>query len=239
MQAVTAHILVTGASRGIGAAIAENLTARGARVCGHARTDQGAFLGEDLATDGAAGRLWTRALAALDCRIDVVINNAGVYEPAPLDMDDTAWAAAGLRDWTINLRASAELSRHAVRNWRARAMGGRIINIASRAAWRGDSPDYWHYAASKAGMVAMTRTISRGYAADQILAFAVCPGFVETDMAAEALSSADATRIVGEVPLGRVATAAEVAGAVTYLALDAPPSMTGAALDINGASYVR
>src|SRR5678816_4694725 len=93
------------------------------------------------------------------------------------------WQAAWARTLQINLQASADLSRKAVLHWRERGTGGRIVNIASRAAYRGDSPAHWHYAASKAGMVAMTKSIARGYAAEEILAFAICPGFTMTGMA--------------------------------------------------------
>ncbi len=233
------HVLVTGSTRGIGAAIAEGLIARGARLAGHGRTETAASLGADLAEPGAAEALWARALARLDGRIDVLINNAGVFEAVSVDAEPTVWRAAWERTLRINLQASADLCRLAVLHWRGVRLPGRVVNIASRAAWRGDSPDHWHYGAAKAGMVAMTRSIARAHAREGILAFAVCPGFVETEMASDHLSGAEAPSIVSEIPLGRVARPEEVASATVYLALDAPPSMTGAALDINGASYVR
>jgi NAD(P)-dependent dehydrogenase (short-subunit alcohol dehydrogenase family) len=139
----------------------------------------------------------------------------------------------------INLTAAAELCRLAVLHWQDRGTGGRIVNIASRAAYRGDSPQHWHYAASKAGMVAMTKSIARGYAKDGILAFAVCPGFTMTGMAEEYLESRGGDKLLADIPLGRVASPEEVAEVARFLALDAPPSMTGAVLDVNGASYVR
>uniref|UniRef100_UPI0038F7DDB9 SDR family NAD(P)-dependent oxidoreductase n=2 Tax=Bacteria TaxID=2 RepID=UPI0038F7DDB9 len=117
--------------------------------------------------------LWDAALAAHGGRIDVLINNAGVFEANPITRDDAAWVAEWERTMRINLTAAAELCRLAVLHWQDRGTGGRIVNIASRAAYRGDSPQHWHYAASKAGMVAMTKSIARGYAKDGILAFAV------------------------------------------------------------------
>jgi 3-oxoacyl-[acyl-carrier protein] reductase len=126
-----------------------------------------------------------------------------------------------------------------VRHWQAGERGGRIVIIASRAAHRGDSPDHWHYAASKAGMVAMTKTIARGYARDGILAFAICPGFTMTGMAEEYLESRGGDKLLADIPLGRVAMPDEIAEMARWCALDAPPSMTGAVLDVNGASYVR
>jgi NAD(P)-dependent dehydrogenase (short-subunit alcohol dehydrogenase family) len=149
------------------------------------------------------------------------------------------WQTAWTRTLQINLQASADLSRRAVLHFRQRASPGRLVNVASRAAYRGDSPAHWHYAASKAGMVAMTKSIARGYAAEGILAFAVCPGFVMTGMASDYVASRGGDKLLADIPLGRVAEPAEVAGVVAYLALDAPPSMTGAVLDVNGASFVR
>jgi NAD(P)-dependent dehydrogenase (short-subunit alcohol dehydrogenase family) len=238
------HILVTGPTRGIGAAAADALTARGVRLVGHGRADAAGVLGADLAQPGAADGLWDRALAALDGRIDVLVNNAGIFEPIAVDAAADDWQAAWDRTMRINLQASADLCRRAVLHWRERGAqagrtGGRIVNVASRAAYRGDSPAHWHYAASKAAMVAMTKSIARGYAGEQILAFAVCPGFTMTGMAEDYLSSRGGEKLLADIPLGRVADPAEVANTIAYLALDAPPSMTGAVLDINGASYVR
>jgi NAD(P)-dependent dehydrogenase (short-subunit alcohol dehydrogenase family) len=240
----TAHILVTGSTRGIGAAIVETLAERGVRYIGHGRANADLVLAADLAEPGAADGLWERALERLDGRIDVLVNNAGVFEPVAVDASPADWQAAWRRTMQINLQAAADLCRRAVLHWRDRGAstgkgGGRIVNVASRAAYRGDSPAHWHYAASKAGMVAMTKSIARGYAAEGILAFAVCPGFTMTGMADDYLASRGGDKLLADIPLGRVATPEEVANTVAYLALDAPPSMTGAVLDINGASYVR
>jgi NAD(P)-dependent dehydrogenase (short-subunit alcohol dehydrogenase family) len=239
MPAPTPHILVTGGTRGIGAAIVQTLEGRGAKVIAHGRADSAAVVGVDLADPGAADRLWDRALERLDGRIDVLINNAGVFEAIAVDASTDDWSAAWSRTMQINLQASADLSRRAILHWRDRGAPGRLINIASRAAYRGDSPAHWHYAASKAGMVAMTKSIARGYAGQGILAFAVCPGFVMTGMAEDYLASRGGDKLLADIPLGRVAEPAEVASVATYLALDAPASMTGAVVDVNGASFVR
>lgn len=233
------HVLVTGGTRGIGAAIVEAMTARGAHVVAHGRVDTPSSIGADLAEAGAADRLWERALERLDGRIDALVNNAGVFEPVAVEATSDAWREAWARTMQINLLASADLCRRAVLHFQDRGGGGRIVNIASRAAYRGDSPAHWHYAASKAGMVAMTKSIARGYAAEAILAFAICPGFVMTGMAEDYLSSRGGEKLLADIPLGRVAEPAEVASIAAYLALDAPASMTGAVLDVNGASYVR
>jgi NAD(P)-dependent dehydrogenase (short-subunit alcohol dehydrogenase family) len=225
-------ILLTGSSRGIGAAIHEALAASGATVIGHGRRSG---IPADFDEPGAAQALWDEANR--QARIDVLINNAGIFEDNPLEAED--WTQNWERTLRVNLTASAELCRLAVLDWRRRGASGRIVNIASRAAYRGDSPAHWHYAASKAGMVAMTKTIARAYARDNILAFAICPGFTMTGMADDYLESRGGDKLLAEIPLGRVAMPEEVAAAAKFLALEAPPSMTGAVLDVNGASYVR
>jgi 3-oxoacyl-[acyl-carrier protein] reductase len=231
------HILLTGASRGIGAAITERLASENVKLISLSSVDG------DLADPATPARLWNSALERLGGRIDVLINNAGVFEANPIDASDDAWAANWARTMQINLTASTELSRHAVRYWHARGQDkgrdGRIINIASRAAHRGDSPAHWHYAASKAGMLGVTKTIARAYAAQSIYAFAICPGFTMTGMAEDYVASRGGDKLLADIPLGRVAEAEEVAEIATFCALEAPPSMTGAVLDVNGASYIR
>nr|WP_295670837.1 SDR family oxidoreductase [Sphingomonas sp.] len=230
------NILLTGSSRGIGAAIAEALDRPDVAIIGHG-TASG--IRADFSEPAAPRALWAAALDQLDGRIDVLINNAGVFEPNPVDSPHDEWVAEWERTMRINLTASAELCRLAVTHWQARQSGGRIVNIASRAAYRGDSPAHWHYAASKAGMVAMTKSIARGYAAEGILAFAICPGFTMTGMAEDYLASRGGDKLLADIPLGRVASPGEVATAAKFLALEAPPSMTGGVIDVNGASYVR
>jgi 3-oxoacyl-[acyl-carrier protein] reductase len=231
-----ANIFVTGSSRGIGKSIVEALS--GHNVVGHSTRGGEGMIAADLADPDATRALWWEAMGRLDGRIDVLVNNAGVFEAAPIDQADEAWTAAWERTMRINLTASAELCRLAVLHFRENG-GGRIVNVASRAAYRGDSPAHWHYAASKAGMVGMTKSIARGYAAQGILAFAVCPGFTMTGMAEDYLASRGGDKLLADIPLGRVADTDEVAETVRWLALQAPPSATGAVIDVNGASYVR
>lgn len=227
------HILITGASRGIGAAIAASFDPATTTVVAFSSKDG------DLNDPTVPARLWADALSALGGRIDVLINNAGVFEENPITRADAEWLASWDRTMQINLTASADLCRRAVLHWQASGASGRIVNIASRAAYRGDSPAHWHYAASKAGMVAMTKTIARAYAKDGIYAFAICPGFTMTGMAENYLASRGGDKLLADIPLGKVADPEEVAAIAKFCSLDAPPSMTGAVLDVNGASYVR
>ncbi|WP_340587926.1 SDR family oxidoreductase [Erythrobacter alti] len=234
------NILVTGSSRGIGRAIFDQLVERGCNVIGHATsaTDE-RTIAADFAEPPAAQMLWQEALSRLNGKIDVLINNAGLFEHNPLQSSDIEWLDRWEDTMRINLTSAAQLSRFAVRHWQARGKGGRVVHIASRAAYRGDSPAHWHYAAAKGGMVAMHKTIARSYARDKVLSFAITPGFTDTSMAGDYLESRGGEGLLADIPLGRVAQPEEIANIATFCALDAPPSMTGAVIDANGASFVR
>ncbi len=231
------HILVTGSSRGIGASILE--TFAGENAIGHSTKGGDGLIAADLAEAGAAEALWAEALERLGGRIDVLVNNAGIFEAASLDLSHDEWVESWERTLRINLVAAAELCRLAILHFRERGTGGRIVNVSSRAAYRGDSPDHPHYAASKAGMVALTKTIARGHAGEGIYAFAVCPGFTVTGMVEDYIASRGGPAFLADIPLGRPAAADEVAETVRWLALDAPASATGTIIDVNGASFVR
>ena len=232
--------LVTGSSRGIGAAIARALRGRGVAVIGQAtREIDGDTIAADFADPPAPQEVWEEALTRAGGHIDVLINNAGLFEANPLDVSDIQWLDSWEDTLRINLTSAAQLSRFAVRHWLSEGTGGRIVHVASRAGHRGDSPDHWHYAASKGGMLALHKSIARAYAHDGVLSFAVAPGFTDTDMAGDYLASRGGEGLLADIPLGRVATPEEIAAMVVFCALDAPGSMTGATLDANGASYVR
>lgn len=232
-------ILLTGASRGIGAAARTTLAARGCTVIGQSTAGGDGLLAADFTEPAAPGQLWDAALEQAGGRVDVLVNNAGLFRAAPLDIADAEWSAAWGETLRINLDSAAELSRRAVRHWQQRGSGGRIVHVASRAGHRGDSPAHWHYAASKGAMLALHKTIARAYAAENILSFAITPGFTDTAMAGDYLASRGGPGLLADIPLGRVATPEEIAGIIAWCALDAPPSLTGATLDANGASYVR
>ena len=233
------NILLTGASRGIGAATLDLCTSSGHRVAGHSTRGGNGLIAGDLADPSAPRRIWEDAMEQLDGRIDALVNNAGIFEGVAIDASDEEWDSAWTRTLQVNLQATASLCRLAVNHFREGGTGGRIVNVASRAAYRGDSPNHWHYAASKAGMIGMTKTIARAYAGDGILAFAVAPGFTVSEMTEEYLIGRGGAQILADIPLGRVTSTTEVAEAIRWLATDAPAASTGSVIDLNGASYVR
>ena len=231
------NILLTGASRGIGKAAADALTAAGHMVIGTSTRGGNGLIAADFADPAAAAACWAEALAKAG-RIDALVNNAGVYEGIAEDAPEAEWQASWARMMQVNLQAAADLCRLAVAHFGQHG-GGRIVNVASRAGYRGDSPQHWHYAASKAALIAVTKTIARGHAAEGIYAWGVAPGFTVTEMTEEYLASRGGEKILADIPLGRVASAAEVGETIRWLATEAPPSTTGSVIDVNGASYVR
>jgi len=244
------RILVTGGSRGIGAAIVRRLLEAGARVVlhyGHGTAaahrvaslapERVRLVQADLARAGAAEALWGTAVEAWG-GLDAVVLNAGIYRPAPLDGPDEVWRAVWSETLQVNLTAPADLVRAAVPAFRTQG-GGIIVSIASRAAFRGDLPEYLAYAASKGALVALTRSIARGYGADNILAYVVAPGWVRTEMAEDAVGAYGEAELARDIPLGEMAPPEDVAEVVAFLVSGRARHLTGATLDINGASYVH
>ena len=243
-------ILITGGSRGIGAAIVRVVGGAGAHVVLHygrqraAATAVAAALGADrchlvegdLDQSGAGARVWREAMGWRG-RIDVLVNNAAVALEADLE-NESAWADAWQRTLRINVVAVADLCREAILHFRTRG-GGIIVNIASRAAFRGDDPNMFHYAASKGAIVSLTKSIARGYARDGVIAYAVAPGWVLTDMARPAIVSRGMEALTRDIPIGALAPPDEVANIVAFLASGLARHATGTTVDINGASYVR
>ncbi|MCA8888339.1 MAG: SDR family oxidoreductase [Parvularculaceae bacterium] len=242
-------ILVTGASRGIGAATARLITEAGGRALIHASGESeallelaaainappGDILVEDLAAADAGLRLGQRAVAAAG-RLDAVVNNAGVYLSSSLSGSLADWRDGWDRTMAINVTAPADICRASIEHFR-KTGGGRVINIASRAGHRGDGPDGGAYAASKGAVLAMTKTWARALAGENILLYAIAPGWVETRMAPKDIE--DRRKAVAEIPIGRVAQPEEIAALAVFLLSDACQSATGSTFDVNGASYVR
>lgn len=246
-------VLVTGSSRGIGRATADLLHARGARVVLHARAstaetaamlarygDRGALVTGDLSAPGGAGHVWAQARDAFGS-IDVLVNNAGAWiasELSPGAAWDEGWAA----NLALNLQAPADLCREALLHFRQRAaeadrrgVRGIIVNVVSRSSHRGDDADHLAYGAAKGGLLALTRGIARGYARDGVLAYAVAPGWVATDLAAGAVDA----EALAALPLGEATPPEDVAEVIAFLATGRAKHATGTTIDITGADYVR
>ena len=234
------NILITGASRGIGAAAYALLKSTGHKVVGHSTKGSDSLVAGDLTDPAAPRNIWDTALEELGGRIDVLVNNAGIYEGRRRQCRRRRMARrlAADADHQPAVGGGPQPARRLALP-RPRRFAGRIVNVASRAAFRGDSPQHWHYAASKGALVSMTKTIARGYAADGVLCFAVAPGFTVSEMTEEYLAGRGGAKIVADIPLGRVSTTDEVAEVIRWLAIDAPASATGSIVDVNGASYVR
>jgi 3-oxoacyl-[acyl-carrier protein] reductase len=240
-------VLVTGASGGIGSVICRVLARRGATVALHYQSDREraeearrslegtghVLVQADLAEPASIERLWREATRVGP--IDALINNAGIFpDHAPLTSSYEEWTRAWERTLAVNLVGAAHLSYCAARTMSARGRG-RIVSVSSRAAFRGE-PTAPAYAASKAGLNAFSQSLAKALAAHGVGVFVVAPGWVATERVARAVRD---PAVIADQPLGRVATADEVAQVVGYCVLDAPESMTGAILDVNGASYLR
>jgi NAD(P)-dependent dehydrogenase (short-subunit alcohol dehydrogenase family) len=243
------RVLVTGGSQGIGAATVRLLHAAGASVLFtfHARRDLAAGLCDelgarvsaervDLAERGALEPLIARTVERLD-GIDVLVNNAAIFAENPFDGPSLdVWRASWERTFAVNVFAAADLAWLAMREMR-RAGGGRIVNVASRAAHRGETT-FADYGASKAALVNLTKSIARGCAHDGITALCVAPGFIDTAMAADALAR-EGDAIAAEIPSGVVGTPEDVARVIVFAASPLATYASGTTIDVNGASYVR
>jgi 3-oxoacyl-[acyl-carrier protein] reductase len=243
-------VLITGAAGGIGSATARTLHRAGATLAIHDATDAAIGplahelgsrvhpFGVDLRDRVATQRLWTDALRVTG-RIDVLVNNAGIYPPAPLDLPLDDWTAVWDLSLGVNLVAPAILCREAIGTFSRQDGGGIIVNLASRAAFRGEDPEFWHYAAAKAGIVAMTRTIARQYGRQSVTAFAVAPGYVDTAFNKPFAEKFGVQAAADDTALGEVAQPQDVANVIAFLASGLARHATGTTIDINGASYVR
>ncbi|MGV9867027.1 SDR family NAD(P)-dependent oxidoreductase [Rhodococcus koreensis] len=238
-------VLVTGGSRGIGAATVRTLHRDGARVILHYRSDETSaraiadslgsrvhLVSGDLMIPAAANDVWKDAVEAAG-PIDVLVNNAGAWLASPLEQD-SEWSAGWDRNLSLNLVSAADLCRQALLHFRG-GRGGAIINVVSRSAHRGDDRDHLAYGAAKGGLLALTKGIARGYGSDGVLAYAIAPGWVATDLAEDALSGSD----LSSLPLGEATPPEDVAETIAFLASGRARHVTGATIDITGADYVR
>jgi NAD(P)-dependent dehydrogenase (short-subunit alcohol dehydrogenase family) len=246
-------VLVTGASRGIGAAIAAALGEAGASVIAHYGShrdgalealagvpeERTAYVERDLAEPGAGRVLWRDAVT-LTPRIDVVVANAGIAPETPFDGTDEQWDAGWEQTMRINVFESANVIREAVSHFRANG-GGIVITLSSWAAQQGSAlPQLPAYAASKAAVKALTQTVARSYAKENVLAYVVAPGIVHTRMSEiSAVARGGMDKVLAILPLGEMVPPEEVASVVVFLAAGSCRHLTGATIDVNGAAYVR
>lgn len=242
-------ILITGASRGIGAAVARVCHREGATVVLHYSNsaDQAIALAEeltnrvhlvraDLRAPSERARLWGETLEAVG-DLDVLVNNAGAWLSSPIT-NQNEWDLGWQENLDLNLLAPADLTRRAILHFRGRgpALDGIIVNITSRSAHRGDDADHLAYGAAKAGLLALTKGVARAHGRDRVLAYAVAPGWVATDIAA---AEPSVRAVNPDLPLGEITPPDDVAEMVAFLASGRSPHTTGATIDITGADYVR
>lgn len=245
-------VLVTGASRGVGAAIAKLYARSGAEVALHFNKDSLAagkvlqglpgaghlLVKADLSDPGSLAKMVDEILRKKG-KIDILVNNAGIFEEEPewAAMDYTAWQLYWKQTVDTNLTGPANLSFLVVQSMLKQG-SGKIVNISSRGAFRGE-PDALPYGASKAGLNSLGQSMARKLASKNIFVFTLAPGFVYTDMTRDILESERGLEVIAQSPMNRVATPDEIAQAVLMLSADGNEYMTGSVVDMNGASYLR
>ncbi len=244
------RILVTGASRGIGKAIAKQLSQSGAEVLIHfnKNEEEAHKLQSELPNPS---HLVPRDLSQLELvkgwipnliknhgKIDAVVNNAGIAISVPDDANTDIWTDAWLKTMNVNINAVAIISKEFIEHAK-KTKNGRIVNISSRAAFRGDTPDYLAYAASKSALVAYTRSIARYYGKDGIVAFLIAPGFTRTDMAKEILEQYGEDYALNDIALNNLTEPKDIAPMVTLLCSGMADHATGSTIDMNAGSYVH
>ena len=242
------NILVTGSSRGIGRGIAEHLAASGARVAIHYNKNAeiarklaveigngSKAFGANLEDPQACEKLFNDVITSFG-KLDVLINNAGIFEYSPIG--DSDWTEKWDQTLAVNLRAAGILSKLAILHFQKQG-GGRLIHISSRAAFRGDDPDFMAYAASKGGMVALSKTIARGFGKDGITSFVIAPGWVESDMTSSYIKKYGEESIIKDLALNSITKPKDLAPIVTLLSSGLADHATGTTIHVNAGSYVH
>lgn len=242
-------ILLTGATGGIGEAMATALANSSATIAIHYHSDKDkAFsMVKALKNDSKAfyadinqpkevEKLFNDVIGFFG-RIDVLINNAGVFIYSPLE-NNASWLEEWNKTLNINLTAVCILSKKAIQHFKGRN-GGRIVHIASRAAFRGDTENHLAYAASKGGMVSLSRSIARAYGKDNIKSFVIAPGFVQTKMAEPYINEVGESSLANETALKKLTQPKDLAPLVVLLCSGMMDHATGTSIDVNAGSYVR
>jgi NAD(P)-dependent dehydrogenase (short-subunit alcohol dehydrogenase family) len=235
--------LLTGSSRGIGKSIAELLLDNGYEVIGVSTSPNNQFTNNeyrhticDLSNSTEVNKL--KQLFTEDEVPEVLINNAGIFMEAQFEDSDEDWMDKWDRTQQVNLRSMALISKWAINVWKERGIEGRIINIASRAGVRGDTGEYAAYAASKAGMIAFTKSIARSLGKDGITAYSIAPGFVNTDMAQDSIEVYGEDYLTKDLALDSIAPPEQIAEMVLLLASGKLTHATGQTFHINSGSYL-
>ncbi len=238
--------LVTGSSRGIGAAIARQLVKDDRNVILHCSSNRleaeklKEELGHlclgvvqaDLRSEADTRRLWSESKCLAD--IDYLVNNAGIYVQCPFSAEEDAWRISRSDMMRVNFEAPSELMFYALDDFRKRG-SGKILNVASRVGFRGEANAAF-YAASKAALINLTRSLAVEYAATGIQFFGLAPGWVDTSMARHGMEDR-LPEILATIPMGRMGSPEDCASAASYLLSDAASYLSGVVIDINGASY--
>lgn len=244
------NVLVTGASRGIGKAIALSMAECGARVGIHYSKNEhhardvadkigkrAVLFKADLEDGMEVSELFHNAVEKFG-QLHVLVNNAGISIHSDVEGDDIQFVDSWIKTMDVNLNATGYLCKMAINHF-LQHKEGRIINISSRAAFRGDTKDYLAYAASKGGIVALTRSIARAYGKQGIRAFNIAPGFVRTDMAQDFIDTYGESLVVDDIALEKLTEPADLGPIISLLAAGMADHATGCTIDINAGSYVH
>lgn len=235
-------VLLTGSSRGIGKTIADLLLVNDHEVIGTSRstikqsTNNYTHIACDLSKEEEVLKL--KSIFEVEKIPEILINNAGMFEDADFEISDEEWLKNWDKTMQVNLRSAALLCKWAVNAWKVQGVEGRIINLSSRAGQRGDTQEYASYAASKAGMIGLTKSIARSFGKDGITAFSIAPGFVDTDMARESIEVYGAEYLTQGLFLDTIAPTEEFANLVLFLAEGKLKHATGQTFHVNSGSYL-
>lgn len=245
------NILVTGASKGIGFAIAEELLRQGARVGVHYYSgkeqanglvakygsDRARALQADLSDSDTVPQLFQKALDFLGS-LDSIVLNAGVFTPHSTDMEVDDWFKIWKQTLAVNLDSAGLLTKLALDHYKEQKEG-RLIYIGSRAAFRGETEEYLAYAASKGGLTSLARSVARSFGKSNIKSFVIAPGFTRTAMAEQFIREYGEEKVLGEIALNQLTEVSDIAPLVGFMCSGGMDHATGTTIDINAGSYIH